>query len=1116
MQPFQNKALRHFKDSQRAKSLRQAKRHNGRTLRFETFEPRHLMAADLGGDPSAVLPNDSTDFSYPTGSGNYAAQINLAQVNSVTSVVVGAGEPSATSSIRYVSPTGGAGAGTQADPWSLDYANFAVQAGETILMLDGTYDGIIKPKVSGTFGNPITYKPAPGANVHLRAIGSEYAVNIGQDYILVEGLQVSRRDGREGDSSGVTNVIIFSDHVTVRNLHVFNNGDHIEQARLYSEVGIVPRGEYGLVENNLIENMKFGMSLGTDRRGSFYNVLRGNTIADSVYDGIHIGRGLGAPLHHLIENNVIFGAMVSDGITFDGRNSSDPADHLGINQVIIRNNAIFNSGENNIDLKATTNIIVEGNFLWKNFGDNDGSNVLDIHNGPGQSNTSLINDESGGSGITKGSGTSSEHVIIRNNVMIDNNQAMPKLNEYKIYNNTLLNNRRNYNGPNQPGSLPSDRKPGDVAIKGNGAGPNFAIFNNIIGDHWHEIAMQPGGSGAIDGNAYYNTFQNPQFSAFADNNDWTTESFVAWQAWLQTRSNLSGNDTNSQTVSGGPSSLFVDVPSQPTGDPAQFDFHLTANSPAIDGGVFLTKTVGSGSGTSMTVGDAKLFFDGYGITLGDEIQLEGQTVRARITSISGNTLTLDQSLTWGNGVGLSMAYQGNTPDVGAIEYSGAIPISANPDSVTTSFETAVITPNVLANDTFPMGGTLSVQSFSQPNRGSVVANGDNTFTYVPNNGFEGTDTFTYTLIDGLGGTDIGTVSITVNADVPAGLVGYWSLDSSDIDGITVLDGSGHYHDGTMQFSPTPIAGEIGGGLDFQGGDYVTIDDDDLFDVSQITIAAWINVDNNTRQDLVSKNQGSSYDLETESGGRLRFNADFGAGIVSHKSPHGIYTAGEWLHVTVTYDGSHVAFYVNGVLEGTNAQTGQIQSDEQDIKIGNSQLHGGIDEVRIYDHALTQPEIAALADPGLPADFDADGDVDGADFLDWQRGFSSTYVAADLTDWEDNFGASVSSAAASMATAPLAVVAPNPVEADVLSNEVGVVLALDLQPSTTSSTALDVVEDNQFDEGGASAIDAALAQPAEDKGPIRISLDIERDPVETKEASDESLDVLFELLGNSVG
>ena len=46
---------------------------------------------------------------------------------------------------------------------------------------------------------------------------------------------------------------------------------------------------------------------------------------------------------------------------------------------------------------------------------------------------------------------------------------------------------------------------------------------------------------------------------------------------------------------------------------------------------------------------------------------------------------------------------------------------------------------------------------------------------------------------------------------------------------------------------------------------------------------------------------------------------------------------------------------------------------------------------------------ATAPPGLPGDFDADNDVDGEDFLIWQRGFGSTYDAGDLADWKANFG-----------------------------------------------------------------------------------------------------------------
>ncbi len=47
---------------------------------------------------------------------------------------------------------------------------------------------------------------------------------------------------------------------------------------------------------------------------------------------------------------------------------------------------------------------------------------------------------------------------------------------------------------------------------------------------------------------------------------------------------------------------------------------------------------------------------------------------------------------------------------------------------------------------------------------------------------------------------------------------------------------------------------------------------------------------------------------------------------------------------------------------------------------------------------------SAAGAGLPGDFDGDGDVDGADFLTWQRGFPGTFDASDLAEWQGAYGA----------------------------------------------------------------------------------------------------------------
>ena len=110
-------------------------------------------------------------------------------------------------------------------------------------------------------------------------------------------------------------------------------------------------------------------------------------------------------------------------------------------------------------------------------------------------------------------------------------------------------------------------------------------------------------------------------------------------------------------------------------NPGAADLSLQAGSPAIDAGQVLTTAVGSGSGTTITVADAGYFHDGYGLIVGDTIQIGG-TASVVVTSVnySSNVLTLASSRTWSNGDGVSLPYFGSRPDMGAFE-SGTVQAS---------------------------------------------------------------------------------------------------------------------------------------------------------------------------------------------------------------------------------------------------------------------------------------------------------------------------------------------------------------------------------------------------------------------------------------------------------
>ncbi|MDG6774176.1 retention module-containing protein [Thiomicrorhabdus sp. ZW0627] len=96
--------------------------------------------------------------------------------------------------------------------------------------------------------------------------------------------------------------------------------------------------------------------------------------------------------------------------------------------------------------------------------------------------------------------------------------------------------------------------------------------------------------------------------------------------------------------------------------------------------------------------------------------------------------------------------------------------------------------DVLSNDTDLDGDTLSVQSVTQPENGSVVINPDGTVTYTPIANYNGTDSFTYVVEDGNGGTDTALVTLTINPqnDEPVAVADIATLDEDSSQVIDVL------------------------------------------------------------------------------------------------------------------------------------------------------------------------------------------------------------------------------------------------------------------------------------------------------------------------------------------
>ena len=79
----------------------------------------------------------------------------------------------------------------------------------------------------------------------------------------------------------------------------------------------------------------------------------------------------------------------------------------------------------------------------------------------------------------------------------------------------------------------------------------------------------------------------------------------------------------------------------------------------------------------------------------------------------------------------------------------------------------------------------------------------------------------------------------------------------------------------------------------------------------------------------------------------------------------------WTHLAVTYDGAMLRLYVNGTQVGSQAMTGSMVTSTGALRVGGNSVwgeffQGQIDEIRIYNRALTQAQVQAdMAKPLAP-------------------------------------------------------------------------------------------------------------------------------------------------------
>ncbi len=252
------------------------------------------------------------------------------------------------------------------------------------------------------------------------------------------------------------------------------------------------------------------------------------------------------------------------------------------------------------------------------------------------------------------------------------------------------------------------------------------------------------------------------------------------------------------------------------------------------------------------------------------------------------------------------------------------------------------------------------------------------------------------------------------------LVGWWKLDETA--GTFVMDSSGYGNHGTLRSNPLWVTGVVGGALQFDGiDDYVEVPHNPVLAMQgQATVAVWINAARHTGpggsqwQGILAKGGAPRlYNLYTESSQVLHFSTGPSGAYIGSLST-GRVPLNEWVHVGVVVDGRHL-YYLNGEPAGEGGAGATVPGGgTATFTIGRTDqtnfFLGMIDDVRIYDAALTQEQIqeAMRGDPvqawGPQPSTGAIVDIRQAVSLGWTPGEGAAehdvYFGSDVTAVSD--------------------------------------------------------------------------------------------------------------------
>lgn len=205
-------------------------------------------------------------------------------------------------------------------------------------------------------------------------------------------------------------------------------------------------------------------------------------------------------------------------------------------------------------------------------------------------------------------------------------------------------------------------------------------------------------------------------------------------------------------------------------------------------------------------------------------------------------------------------------------------------------------------------------------------------------------------------------------------------------GTTAIDHSGYQNHGVLTGGVSWSLGREhrASALSFDGTTgYIDAPVSSRFDLTtEVTLSAWSYVDVTivANKTVLCKPAATgihiapffAYAITLFTTGDYRMVVAVGGILRTVATPASVSTPGIWQHIAGTYDGVNIKIFVNGVLRGTTAQTGAMDTfPATPLRLAANGapgefFPGKLSDFRVYTRALTEAEIFTISNPAFQA------------------------------------------------------------------------------------------------------------------------------------------------------